>query len=52
MGIRQGFKRLKVLILELEGSRVPFLRIWELQWASLFCGEEAKSGGTEPPDRH
>lgn len=51
MDVRQGFKRLKVLILELEGSWVPFLRIWELQLASLFC-EEAKSGGTEPPDRH
>lgn len=31
---------------------MPLIRIWEMQWASLFCGEEAESGGTEPPDRH
>lgn len=45
MGTRQGFRRVKVLTLELERSGGPFLRTRELQWASLFLEKRPSPGG-------
>lgn len=51
MGARQGFRRLKVLTLELEGSGCRFSGLGSCSGQVCFVEKRPSLGGTEPPER-